>query len=89
MVQDSFDSALDSVIAPARNCFSIVPHDTVELTFLPKAIYVGSTGDIVARAVDSSSDVTFRNVAAGSILDVRLIAIRATGTTASDLLGLA
>lgn len=89
MSLDNFSTALDSLIAPARNCFSIIPHDVTALVEVPKAIYVGSGGDIVVRAIDSNQDVVFANVASGSILDVRAAAIRATGTTANDLVGLA
>lgn len=86
---DNFGSALDSLIAPARNCFSITPNDVATLAALPKAIYIGSGGNIAIRAVDSAQDVTFMNVASGTILDVRAMHIRATGTTASNLIGLA
>ena len=41
------------------------------------------------RAVDSTQDVTFVNVASGTILDVRATVIRAAGTTASNMIGLA
>lgn len=86
---DSFGSALDSLIAPARNCFAIAPHDVSTLPALPKAVYVGTGGTIVLRTVDSSQDVTFINVASGSVLDVRATIIRATGTTAANMIGLA
>lgn len=56
---------------------------------MTKAIFVGTGGDVVLRAVESSGDVTFRNIASGSILDVRVSAIRATGTSAADIVGLA
>lgn len=86
---DNFDSALDSLIAPARNCFPIVPNDTANLPALPKAIYVGSGGNVALRAVDSSQDVVFFNLASGSVIDVRAMIVRTTGTTASNLVGLA
>lgn len=89
MTPDKFDAAVDSVIAPARNCFSITPGDSAVLSQLPKAIYVGTGGNVVVRAVDSGSDVTFVNVPNGTILDIRVTAVRATGTTATNLIGLA
>lgn len=89
MPLDTFGSATDSLIAPARNCFSITPNDTAALAVTPKAIYVGTGGTLVVRAIDSASDVTFANVGNGSILDIRVIAVRSTGTTASNLVGLA
>lgn len=48
---DNFDSALDSLIAPARNCFPITPNDAANLPSLPKAIYVGTGGNVALRVV--------------------------------------
>jgi len=89
MPLDNFSAVLDSLTAPARNCFSITPNNTEALPFLPKAIYVGTGGNLVVRAIDGGSDVTFTNVANGTILDIRITSVRATGTTASNLVGLA
>jgi hypothetical protein len=86
---DNFESALDSLIAPARNAFPITPDDSAALPSLPRAIYIGSGGNIVLRAVDGTQDVTFFGVASGSILDIRPKYVRATGTTANFLIGLA
>lgn len=89
MPQDSFAHATDSLIAPARLAFAITPSDALDLDEVTKAIYVGTGGDIVLRAIDSDSDVILRNVVAGSVLAIRTAAVRATGTTAADLVGLA
>jgi len=86
---DPFASSSDSLIAPAREAFPITPDDAANIPRATKAVYVGSGGNIVLRAVGSDADVVFRNVAAGSVLAVRLSAVRATGTTANDLIGLA
>lgn len=86
---DNFEPSVDSLVAPARNAFTIVPNDSAALPSLPKAIYVGSGGTIVLRPVDGAQDVTFFGVASGSILDIRAKFIRATGTTASFMVGLA
>ena len=86
---DSFQHSIDSPIAPAQLCFTISPSDIVELPRVTKAIYVGDGGAITLLSVAGDTDVTFHNVVAGSILDVRVRAIRATGTTATNLIGLA
>ena len=88
-MSDRFETLLDSPALPARLAFAITPHATNEIDPLPKAIFVGTAGNIVARAVGGGADVTFKNLQAGQILDVRLLYIRATGTTAADLVGLA
>ncbi|WP_108792108.1 spike base protein, RCAP_Rcc01079 family [Erythrobacter sp. Alg231-14] len=86
---DPFGSTSDSVTAPARQAFAITPDDNAELSTFAKAIYVGRGGDVMLRAVGSESDVTFVNVGGGTILDVRCRAIRVTGTTAAEIVGLA
>lgn len=68
---DTFANNADSPSSPARNCFAVIPDDSTELESVTKAIYVGAGGDVALRAVESDSDVIFRNVPAGSILDVR------------------
>ena len=86
---DRFDTQLDSLSQPARRAFAITPHATNEIDPLPKAIYVGTGGHVTLRAADGTADVVFRNVASGQILDVRARHVRASGTTAADIVGLA
>lgn len=89
MPKDTFQGSTDSLISPAQYCFAIVPDDIGELERVTKAIYVGQGGDVTLRALDNDGEVTFRNVASGAILDVRVRALRATGTTAGEIVGLA
>lgn len=86
---DFFQGTTDSLNAPARTAFAIAPSDAVALAVLPKAIYVGTGGTLVLRGIDATADVTLKNVGAGQILDIRAGFVRATGTTAADLVGLA
>jgi hypothetical protein len=88
-MSDSFDTLADTPSAPARQAYAVTPHATNPVDPLPKAIYVGTGGDIVGRAAGSNADVTFKNIASGQILDVRLQYVRATGTTAANIVGLA
>lgn len=89
MPADSFSNYTDSPIAPASSCFPIVPSDTAELPRATKALYVGTGGTVVLRSLNGAEDVTFTNVPSGGILDVRIRAVRSTGTTAADMVGLA
>lgn len=86
---DPFESSSDSLIAPAKTAFAIAPDDSGDLPGAAKAIYVGSGGDITLRAIGSSEDVILRNVVGGSVLPIRVRSVRVTGTTATDLVGLA
>ncbi len=87
-MSDSFKSFADSPVGPARSAIAVVPSDTVPLVRLPKALYVGGSGDIVLRAVDNTDDVVLAGIAAGSILPVRAQIVRATGTTATQIVAL-
>ena len=86
---DPFQTLADSPLAPASRCFVITPNDSADLPATVKAIYVGQGGDIVLRAIADGADVTFKAVPQGTTLDVRAGAVRATGTTAALLVGLA
>lgn len=89
MPVDSFEGFANSPIAPAEVCFAITPSDTADLAQATKALYVGTGGAVSIIPVRGTSPITFANVADGSILDVRVKAVRATGTTASNIVGLA
>ena len=86
---DRFSAIADTVVAPSANAFPIVPDDENDLPEVTKALYIGTGGTLVLRSIHSDQDATFVNVISGSILDVRTVAVRATGTTASDIVGLA
>lgn len=86
---DHFDTRADSVFAPSRKPFPIAPNDAAEISPLPKALYIGTGGDVALRGVDGTQDVVFKNVASGDRIEVRAMYLRATGTTAQDIVGLA
>ncbi|RDC59693.1 hypothetical protein HME9302_00885 [Alteripontixanthobacter maritimus] len=89
MSLDIFSGHSDTPSAPARACFAVSPSDTENLPRVPKALYVGTSGDITLRCADDNLDVIFRNVPAGMILDIRVTNVRASGTTAADIVALA
>lgn len=89
MTTDLYASAADSPIAPAERCFTVTPHDTAALAYATKALFVGTGGDVTLRSVLGTEDVVFKNLADGSVIDVRVSAVRATGTSAGDIVGLA
>ena len=89
MPQNNDIPAVDSPIAPAQNCFAIEPSDTAELAAVTKALFIGEGGDVTLRTLRGTADVTFRNLPNAYVLDVRAIAVRATGTSAGNIVGLA
>lgn len=76
-------------MSPAEHCFAIAPSDSEDLAQATKAIYVGTGGDLSIVPLGSNDPVILRNVIGGSVLDLRIRAIRESGTTAADLVGLA
>ncbi|QCI92878.1 hypothetical protein [Novosphingobium sp. EMRT-2] len=76
----------DGADLPARAPYPITPSDDDELPVLPKGIYVGTGGDVTLRGVDSEEDVTYKNFPSASFIAVRAKFVRATGTTATDLI---
>jgi len=86
---DDFQHYRDSVSSPARSASAVAPSDSAPLAKVPKAIFVGTAGDVHLRAVDDEASVLFRNIPAGTILPVRAALILQSGTTASDIVALA
>jgi len=85
---DPFKYLTDSPMSPAEQCFEILPSDSQDLAVPTKALYIGEGGDVAVVTLRGTSEIVFRNLQSGSILDVRVRAVRATGTTAASLVGL-
>lgn len=84
---DSLQNHSDTAMAPSRAPFAIIPNDSAELPAIPKGIYVGTGGHVTLRGVGANADVTYRNLPDASYIAVRAQYVRATGTSASDLIG--
>lgn len=67
--------------------FKITPYDTANLVHPAKGIYVGVTGDIKADMINGDTAVVFKAVPVG-VLNIYVKKIYATGTTATNLVGL-
>ncbi len=78
----------DTVDFPAKNLRTITPNDSTELAFIPKALYVGTGGNLTIMAQEDTVAVTLTNIPAGSIIPVRVKIVLATGTTASGIVAL-
>jgi hypothetical protein len=73
--------------SPATEAYAITPSDSVDLTVPTRGVYVGVSGDL---KVDMSGvgTVTFKDLMAGMIHPISAKRIYATGTTATDILGI-
>lgn len=83
---DKFELDFDRVFAPSTDAVAVTPNDVVPLNLIPKAVYIGTGGDLtVCGSKEGATDVTFKNVPDGAVLPFRAKFIRATGTTATDI----
>jgi len=85
---DQFQNNADQVSAPATRAVAVAPHDSNALTDIPKALFVGTGGNITMRGVNGSADQLWKNVPSGSVLPFRAQYVRAAGTSAADILAL-
>ncbi|MGT2507921.1 spike base protein, RCAP_Rcc01079 family [Cupriavidus basilensis] len=74
--------------SPSADFFVIAPSDGVDLAQVTRAIRVGTGGDVVVVPARGGGPVTFKNCAAGEVLSIRASRVYASGTTATDLVGL-
>ncbi len=84
---DKFHTLAAGLTTPASNAFAIAPSNATDLPAITRALYIGVSGDIAA-IMQSGEAITFTNVAAGTVLPLRLLRVAATGTTAQNLVGL-
>lgn len=69
----------------ADSAATVTPSDTADNTF--SYLYVGGTGN-VSVVTETGQTVTFTSFPAGAYLWLRVVKVRATGTTATNIVGL-
>lgn len=74
--------AVDS--GPSGRCAAVTTSDT-NAQPVGRGLFVGTGGNVTMRLVDDSADTLWKNIPSGSLLAVRPAFIRATGTTAADM----
>jgi hypothetical protein len=82
---DSFENHVRSLTSPPENGAAISPSDSADLPFVSRALYVGSGGDLAVRLQDGT-DLVLANLAPGTLMPIRVARVRATGTTAGQVL---
>lgn len=84
---DRFADHARGLDAPADHAFAITPSDGTDLSEITRALYVGTGGDL-SLITASGATVSLPNVQSGSVLPLRCRRVRATGTSATGLVGL-
>jgi hypothetical protein len=84
---DRFESTATGLTAPASHGFAIAPSDSADLTEVTRALFIGAAGS-VSVVMASGAALTFSNLAGGTVLPIRARQVKATGTTATSIVGL-
>lgn len=66
---------------------AVTPHDTNRID-PTKALWVGGAGNVAVEFVGDDASVTLTGVPAGTKLDVAVVKVLATGTTATAIVAL-
>lgn len=80
--------------SPPSFQLDISPHNSTNIAYLVRAIYVGTGGTVVAVMLDPSQETptekacTYKNVPSGTYLMGRFLRVNSTGTTAQDMIGI-
>jgi hypothetical protein len=87
MATNPFISFANSPQSPSQRLLAITPSDATDISFTVRQIYVGVGGDITV--IDSAGNtVTHVGVPQGSYIGPFAVdRVKATGTTASSLVG--
>jgi hypothetical protein len=72
---------------PSRSGVVVVPSDVTTLPYLTQRLFVGGAGNLVVTMADGN-DVTFTGLLAGAILEIAVTKVKATGTTATNMVAL-
>jgi len=83
---DMFRTHARTLTSPPEHAAAITPADQ-PLAHVTRAVYVGTGGDLAVKMAGGAV-VTLANVASGSLLPIRVERVLASGTTASQILGL-
>lgn len=86
--EDKYGSQQDTLSSSSLAPFAVTPNDNTDLAVIPKALWVGTGGDVALRGVNNAAPVLFRNVPSGFIIPVRARRVMATNTTATDIVAL-
>lgn len=77
-----------SPASPADEAVAVTPSDTVALVAPSRWLYVGVSGDVTVDMATTGATILFKAVPAGELLPISVIRVRATGTTATQIVAL-
>jgi len=77
------ESALDW---PATKADAVTPSDSTDLTYIPRALYIGGEGNLKVDMAGGGT-VTFASVPVG-VFPIRVTRVYSTGTAATNIIAL-
>jgi len=84
---DQFSAHATSLESPASGAKTLIPSDSMDLSHVTRAIYVGSGGDLTVT-MKEGGNATFKNMVGGTVIAIRVVRVLAAGTTATDIVGM-
>lgn len=85
-MSDKFRRFTRGLSSPPFGGFPVTPNDVTDLPTVTRALNAGGSGTVHVTMQDGSDVTIF--IAAGGLLPLRVTRIWATGTTATDIVGL-
>lgn len=86
-MSDNFADYSVGLGSPYVGAEAVVPSDTVSLSSVSRALYVGGAGDL-SLVFDDGTTAVLSAATAGSFLPVRVSRVNSTGTTATNVVSL-
>lgn len=72
---------------PAIDWEDVTPNDSTALSRTPRAVYIGGAGNLSVISHEDNTS-TFVGLTAGTVLKIQPNIIKATGTTATNIIAL-
>jgi len=77
---------------PVTRAVAVTPSDSTQLSngtpeVFPRALFVGTGGDLTVDMAETGTDIVFKNVQSGQIVPIRVKRVK-LATTATDILAL-
>ncbi|MDA5093071.1 hypothetical protein O2N63_03130 [Aliiroseovarius sp. KMU-50] len=88
MTLDTFKRRSAGITSPASNAFSVTPDDANDLPVVTRGLYLGETSTVQIVLQGDDTPVTFTNLIGGVVHPLRVKRVYATGSTATDIVGI-
>lgn len=76
----------EALARPGLGAFAVTPNDSADLSIAARSLWVGVAGDVSVDTVYGDTAVVLKNVQ--GILPLAVVRVRATSTTATDIVAL-